>query len=83
MTGRVDDVDLHPVVANAGGLRQDRDTPLALQIVGIHDTLDNLFVGSKNTALPQHGIDEGRLSVVDVRDDCYISNRVTGHKESS
>ena len=82
MAGRVDDVDLHAVVANARGLRQNCNTPLALEIIGIHDPFDNLFIGPENTALPQHGIDQRGLAVVDVGDDCYISNRVIAHNRS-
>src|SRR5213594_3026745 len=68
VAGRVDDVDLHSVIANAGGLRQNRNTSLALKIVGIQDPFNALFIGPKNATLPQHGIDERGLSVVHMGD---------------
>ena len=77
---RIDDIDLHAVIADARGLGENRDSPLALEIVGVHDPLGNFFVGSKNSALPQHRVHERGFSVIDMRDDrdvakfrCYSS----------
>ena len=39
VAGGVDDVDLDAVVADAGGLGENGDAALALQVVGIHDAL--------------------------------------------
>ena len=39
VAGRVDDVDLDVVIADAGGFGENGDAALALQIVGVHDAL--------------------------------------------
>jgi len=76
VTGRVDDVDRHgavgrvdAVVLDRGVLREDRDPLLALEVVGVHRALLDVRVLSERAGLPQHRVDEGRLAVVDVRDD--------------
>ncbi len=69
VAGRVDDVDLDAVVADAGGLGQDGDAALALQVVGVHDAVADVLVGAENAALVEHGVDQRGLAVVDVRDD--------------
>ena len=51
-----------------GIVRQDRDALFLLQVGVIHDPLDHLTVVAKDSTLTQHGVDEGRLSVVDVGD---------------
>ena len=42
-------------------------------IIGIHDALRDLLVGTENAALLQQLIDQRRLAVVDMRDNCYVS----------
>src|SRR5262249_28732947 len=73
---RVDDVDLGRAEAHARVLGEDGDSLLALQVVGVHDALHDLLVLAKHTALPQHRIDEGRLAVVDMRDDRDVADVV-------
>jgi len=74
VTGRIDDVDLHAVVTHAGDLGQDGDAALALEIVGIHDALDVLLMGSENAALVEHGVDQGGLAMIHVGDDSDVAN---------
>ena len=74
VAGRIDDVDLDAVVADAGGLGEDGDAALALQVVGVHDALDDVFVGAEDAALVEHGVHERGLAVVDVRDDGDVAN---------
>ena len=62
------------MVANPGNLGQDGDSALALQVVGIHGAFLVFFVGAEDAALIEHGIDEGGLAVIDVRDDGDVSN---------
>ena len=69
MARRVDDVDLHTAIHHRGVLRHDRDAPLTLERVRVHHPLGNLLVLAKDAALTQHRVDQGRLPVVDVRDD--------------
>ena len=74
VSGRVHDVDLDVVVENGGVLGEDGDTALALEVVGVHDALGDLFVGAEGTALLQHGIDQGGLSMINVRNNGYVAN---------
>ena len=69
MTRRVDDVDLHVIVEDRCILGKNRNTALALQIPRIHDALCHLLIRAENMALPQHGVNQRRLSMVDVGDD--------------
>ena len=69
VAGRVDDVDLDAVIADAGGLGENGDAALALQVVGVHHAVGDLLVGAEDAALPEHGVDQGGLAVVDVRND--------------
>jgi len=45
----------------------------AFQVVRIHDAFNEGFVGAENPALPQHGVHQGGLAVVHVRDDGDVS----------
>ena len=74
--GRVDDVDLHVAVPDGGVLGQDRDALLALQVHRVHDAVGHFLVGPERAGLAQHGVDEGGLAVVDVRDDRDVSQVV-------
>ena len=67
--GRVDDVELDPVVPDRGRLREDRDSLLALEVVGVHDQLADLLVRREDVRLLQQRVDQGGLAVVDVGDD--------------
>ena len=74
MAGRVDDVDLDAVVADAGGLGEDGDAALALQVVGVHDALDDFLVVAEDAALAEHGVHQRGLAVVDVGDDGDVAD---------
>ena len=73
VAGRVDDVDFGAVKTHAGDLGENGDAALALQIVGIHHAFGDFFVGAENAALPEHGVDQRGLAVVDVRNDGDVS----------
>ena len=66
---RVDDVELHAVVADRGVLGEDGDALLALEVHRVHDAVVDVLVGAEGAALPQHRVDQRRLAVVDVGDD--------------
>ena len=51
MTRGVDDVDLGTLIHNSSVLGQNGDTALALDIVGVHDTLSNFLIFTEYTAL--------------------------------
>src|SRR5690606_14221365 len=73
MAGRVDDVDAHALPVHRRAFRQDGDAALALQIVAIERALDHLLVGTEGAGLAQKGVDQGRLAMVDMGNDCDVT----------
>ena len=81
MPRRVDDVDLRPAVVDGGVLGEDRDALLALEVHRVEHTLGDVLVHAERAGLPQHRVDERRLSVVDVGDDRDVPDVVAlGHR---
>ena len=78
VAGRVDDVELHPVVVDGRVLGEDRDPLLALEIHRVHDALVDVGTGAERARLPEHRVDERRLAVVDVGDDRDVAQVVSG-----
>ena len=84
--GRVDDVDLGRAEADGRVLGEDGDALLALEVHGVHDALGHVLVLPKGAGLPEHGVDERGLAVVDVRDDrdvaevLAVGERRAGHR---
>ncbi len=75
VAGSVDDVDVHAQVVDRGVLREDRDAALALDVVRVHDALDEMLVGGKGAGLLQELVDQRGLAVVDVGDDGDVAKR--------
>ena len=69
VAGGVDDVDAGVLPLHRGGLGQNGDAALALQIVGVHRALDHALVVAVGAGLLQQAVDQGGLAVVDVGDD--------------
>ena len=67
-----------PAVVHPGVLGQDRDALLTLQVAGVHGALVDVLVRSEGTGLPQHGVHQRRLAVVDVGDDRHVADVVAG-----
>ena len=81
---RVDDVDLHVATTDSDVLRQDRDALLAFEVHRVEHALGDLLVGAEGPCLPQHGVDQRRLAVVDVGDDGHVTNvGAGGHRSRS
>ena len=74
VAGGVDDVELHVAVAHGGVLGEDRDPLLALEVHRVHHPLGDGLVVAEGARLPQQGVDERRLAVVDVGDDRHIAD---------
>jgi hypothetical protein len=74
----IDDIDQDVFVMDGGVLRQNRDAPLALQLVAVHRTLGHALVGAERAALVQQGVDERRLAMIDVGDDCDVTAQRIG-----
>ena len=78
MTRRVDqvqvvDVAVARLVAERGGLRLDRDAPLALELHRVEHLLAHLAVGKAAAALDE-AVGKRRLAVIDVRDDREVAD---------
>ena len=56
-----------------GDLGQDGDAALALQRVGIHGALGDLLAGAEGAGGAEQHVDQGRLAVIDMRDDRDIA----------
>ena len=65
---RIDDVDAGAVPDHRGSLGKNGDAALALEIVGIHGTLDHALVLAIRAGLLQQAVDQGSFAMVDVRD---------------
>ena len=78
MSRRVDDVHLDVAEPDGGVLGQDRDALLALQLHRVEDALGDLLVLPERSGLPEHRVDEGRLAVIDVGDDRYVTEVLAG-----
>jgi hypothetical protein len=70
----VDDVDLDPSVVHGGVLGHDRDALLPLEVDGVHDPLHHVLVGAEDAGLPEHGVHQGGLAVVDVGNDGDVAD---------
>ena len=76
---RVDHVDLDVLVLDRDVLRQNRDAALALLVVGVKHALLYLLVLTEGVRRLQHLVNQRRLAVVDVRDDCDIPDVLLEH----
>jgi len=83
MSGRVNDVDLDQFsrfeIRQGDGcvLCQNRNPAFSFQIIGIHDAFLDLLVFPEDLSLFQHGINQGRLPMIHMRDDRNISDILT------
>ena len=73
VAGRIDDVDARVLPQDARALGEDGDAPLALEIVGIHGALAHPLVLAERAGLLQELVDQRGLAVVDVGNDCDVS----------
>src|SRR3546814_9090381 len=77
----VDDVDLNVAIGHRGVLGEDGDALLPLEVHRVHDPLVDVLVGPEGTGLPEHLVDEGGLSMVDVGDERHVAQiRAELHK---
>jgi len=76
----VDDVDLVALVRDRAVLRINGDASFTLQIIAVHDAINNLFIVLEHMALLQKRIDQRGLSGVNVRDYSDIDNLLIFHR---
>ena len=77
VAGCVHDVDLHIVIEDGGVLGQNGDAALALQVIGVHDPLDDVLIGAESAALLQHSVNQRGLAVVNVGDNGDVADAGT------
>ncbi len=73
VAGRVDDVQLRAAEPHRRVLGEDGDALLALEVHRVHDALVHVLVLAERARLPEQRVDERRLPVVDVGDDCEVA----------
>ena len=79
VAGGVDDVDLDVLVVNGGVLCEDGNSALLFKISRVHNSSYGFLIVSVNTALLEHLVNESGLTVVNVCNNCNISQIVTNH----
>ena len=79
VAGRIDDVDFVIAVTHRSVFGHDGDAALPLEVHRIHDALDDGFVVTISARLFEHRIDQRGFAVIDVSDNCDISNLACFH----
>ena len=69
---------LHALPVDGGGLGEDGDAALALEVVAVHGAFGDVLVGAEGAGLLQQVVDQRRLAVIDVRDDRDVADFHTG-----
>jgi hypothetical protein len=62
------------VISDRSIFGQDGDAAFAFEVVGVHHALYEMGVLAEDSALAQHGVDQGGLAVVNMRDDGDVTN---------
>ena len=79
VAGGVDDVDLDALVLDGDVLGKDGDAALALLVVGVENAILHLLVGTEGIRRTQELVAQRGLAVVDMGDDCYVSQVLLAH----
>jgi hypothetical protein len=78
VTRRVDQVDPDPFEDDRSLLGVDRNAALSLQVLVVHHAFSDFLVGAKRTGLSQETVEQSRLAMVDVRNDCEVPKIFAG-----
>ena len=76
MARRIHDIDARAAIEKRRVLGQDGDAPLSFEVVGIHHPVDDFLIDTKDSALAEHGIDQGGFTVVHMGDNGDIADGV-------
>ena len=79
VSGGVDDVYLRAVVVYGRVFCENGDAPFSFYIARVHDASCHLLIFSERTRLFEHAVHERCFAVVDVSDDCNVSQIVSNH----
>ncbi len=69
----IDNVNADIVIFEGGVFGFDSDTPFPLEVHGVHHAFGDDLVGTESTCLAEELIHESGLAVIDVGNDCNIS----------
>ena len=69
----IDNVDADVVIFEGGVFGFDGDAPFPLEVHGVHHAFGDNLVGAESTRLAKELIHESGLAVIDVGNDCNIS----------
>ena len=69
----IDNVYLRIAVLHGGVFSHDGYAALTLEVVRVHDSLDDLLIFAVNAALLEHLVNQRGFAVVNVGDNCNIS----------
>ena len=75
----INDVDFNTIVHDGSVLCQNGNASFPFQRVGVHDTFCYFLVVPENMTLFQHGIDKGRLAMVDMGDNGNVADIFSFH----
>ena len=73
MSGSVYDIDFYVFVMNGSIFRHDSDTAFTFDSIGVHNSVFNYLIFTVDTALFKHLIYKRCFTVVNVCNDCNIS----------
>ena len=74
MARSIYDIDLYALIFDRGVLREDRNTTFSFEIIRVHDSLLNFLALTEHASLCQHCIYERCFTMIDMCDDCNISD---------
>ncbi len=65
-------IDFHPFINYGHILRENCDAPFPFEVVVVENQFFEIFLPPDQIRLINHPVDERRLAVVDVGDDCDV-----------
>ncbi len=74
VTRRINYVNLRVFVCNRNVFRQNGDAAFALQVIIVHNKITIVLILAQNAGCVNNFINQGRFAVVNVRNDCDISD---------
>ena len=75
----VDNVDFHVVISDGGVFGENGYAPFSFQIAAVHNSFFNLLILAEGAALLQKFVNKSGFAVVDVGDDCNVTQVLSDH----
>ena len=74
MTRGIDDIDFIVFILNGCIFGKNSNAAFPLQVTGVHNAVNHCLIFTVNAALFQHLVDQSGFAVVNVGDNCNISD---------